>query len=280
MDVTEDVNLLQSRFLAATEVDYHLDLDGRVEQCCQRAHLTMECSLIASSSKSGLSGVFDFLQSKLRWGMIQEKYFCDCLKTDYLACGASTAIACWALEYYRDNDTLDAHSDHNYSVVSVQLIQRGSKENAALWRSEIRKRKSDNTQWICDSCNFHECVGLIDKTTRELSVWDFGLWKKPHTNAASAGALLCIRLDTRCKHKADRIDDYNALMGSKVIWEGFEIELEKWTDLPSSESVSSLTIKAQSYLLGDVYSLCQKVNENNVKAGSSPVVYISGVEMG
>ena len=278
MENEKDIRLLQSRFSTATEIHCHKDSNGNTAQCCKIAQFTMESSIIACGSKSGLSGVLDYLQSKFRWGLRQEKYYCNCLKADSLACGASTAIACWALEYFRDIDMLSAYDGGNFSVVAVQTIDQCSAENANLWRSEIKKRGDDSAKWICDSCNFHECIGIIDMKTRELSVWDFGEWRRPYSSRGTEGALLSIRLDTRCIGNASKLQDYRQLTSSKVNWDGFEMEFEKWTEVPSEASLCPLSILAQTNILGNIYSLNPETDA--FKKSDTPVVYISGVQMG
>ena len=278
MENENDIRLLQSRFLAATDIYSHRDSNGDIAQCCRISQLTMESSIIACASRSGLSGVLDYLQSQFRWGLRQEKYYCNCLKAESLACGASTAMACWALEYIRDIDILPAHDNRKFSVVAVQTIDQCSSANAKLWRSEIEKHGDDSTKWICNSCNFHECVGILNMETRELSVWDFGEWRRPYSSRGTEGALLSIRLDTRCLGNATKSQDYRHLMSSKVNWDGFELEFEKWTEAPDEASLCQLSILAQTNIIGNIYSLNSETDIR--KKSEKLVIYISGVEMG
>lgn len=278
METEIDIRLLQSKFQAATEIHTHRDYNGKIARCCQIAQLTMGSTIIACGLKSGLSGVLDYLQSKFRWGLEQEKFYCRCLNKSSLACGASTAVACWALEYYRDMEFLSTHADQNFSVISVQMIEECSLVNANLWRSVMEKRKDDCSRWICDTCNFHECIGIINKKTRELSVWDFGVWRKLHSSYDTAGALLSIRLDTRCKGNTAKFQEYQEMIHSGVNWDGCEMQFEKWMEVPSEASLCQLSIPAQKNILGDIYSLRPK--EMILKNSARPLVYISGVEMG
>jgi hypothetical protein len=278
MDVASDVEQLKARFTTATHIDYHLDSNGKIAPCCKAAILTLESSLIASSLHCGLSGVLDYLQSKFRWGLVQETYFSDCMAADELACGPSTAMACWSLEFYRDQICPSlSNTDHNYSAISIQIIEQCSIENAALWRSKIGKTKGQCAEWIRDTCNYHECVGLIDNVKRELSVWDFGVWKRLHTLSESEGAIFCVRLDTRCKGNPSKVTEYESLIASTVLWEGYVMEFEKWIDLPHDNSVNSLSLELQSSFIADVYSPKKPLG---AVLTISPVIYISGAEMG
>lgn len=278
MELTDDLEQLKARFISATHIDYHLDSNGGTAQCCKAAILTLESSLIASSLHIGLSGVLDYLKSKFRWGLAQERHFCKCMITDELACGPSTAMACWSLHFYRDQICTNmSHIDHKYSVISIQIIEQCSIENAVLWRSKLGNKRGQCAEWIRNTCNYHECIGLIDKTTRELTVWDFGVWKRLHTLSESAGAIYSVRLDTRCKGDQSKLAEYESLIQSTVLWEGRIMEFEKWIDLPHDKTVNSLSLEVQSNFIGDVYSPKKNLSDNLTK---SLTIYISGVEMG
>jgi hypothetical protein len=247
---------------------------GKLAPCCEAAHLSMQSSITASS-KSGLTGVLNYLQSNFRWGLVQQQFYCECLKTRYLSCGAGAAIACWALEFYRDK-VRSIHDDRNFSIVSVLMIRQNSYENSKLWRDELIEKMENchndsshisSHNWICDSCVLHECVGYINHETRELSVWDYGSWVRLQSAVNATGAMISIRIVPHFK-----IDD-----PLRVIWDGMELELGKWINLPSE--VNPLSIPAQTSLLSDAYS--HKLKLSTEGASSRPlIIYISGVEMG
>lgn len=249
---------------------------GKIAPCCETAHLSIKGSLIASS-ENGLPGVLDYLQRKFCWGLVQKEFYCECLSDNSLTCGAGTAIACWAIEFYRDK--LSVIDDRNFSLFSVLMIQHTSAQNSKLWRDNIINQidhcdssgsEVSSHDWICDTCIFHECVGFMNHETRELSVWDFGSWIRLQSATNTSGALISVRIAPRFAHG-------DPLRQGRVIWDGIELELGKWIDVPAE--VNPLSTHAQTSLIGDVYS--RKLVTSTGHAVSEPlIVYISGVEMG
>jgi hypothetical protein len=212
--------------------------------------------------------------------VVKQQYYCECLSANGLACGAGTAIACWALEIYRDElHHISMQNDRNFSLVSVLMVQQTSAENTKLWRNEIIKQTKhcDSSlsqisphDWISDNCVYHECVGFINHDTRELSVWDFGSWLRLQSDTNTTGALISVRI-------APRFATDDPIRQGRVVWDGIELELAKWIDVPSQ--AKPLSNHAQGSLIGDVYS--HKPKTTTEHASSEPlVVYISGVEMG
>jgi hypothetical protein len=212
--------------------------------------------------------------------VVQQQYYCECLSANGLACGAGTAIACLALEIYRDElHHVSISNDRNFSLVSVLMVQQTSAENSKLWRSEVLKKikncDSGTSQvsphdWICDNCAYHECVGFINHDTRELSVWDFGSWLRLQSDTNTTGALISVRI-------APRFAKGDSVRQGRVVWDGIELELSKWINIPSE--TKSLSNHAQASIISDVYSHKSKtITEQGLL--EPLVVYISGVEMG
>jgi hypothetical protein len=158
------------------------------------------------------------------------------------------------------------------------MVQQTSAENSKLWRGEVIQKiknydsgtsQTSPQDWICDNCAYHKCVGFINYDTRELSVWDFGSWLRLQSDTNTIGALISVRIVPR--FAAD-----DPIRQGKVVWDGIELELAKWIDIPSEAKLLSNHAQAS---ISDVYS--HKSRTTTEYSLLEPlVVYISGVEMG
>jgi hypothetical protein len=147
---------------------------------------------------------------------------------------------------------------------AVQLIQKHSPYDAAIWRHNIAKMYSNESEqqvrqmqlWIEDNCHFHQTVGVIgtEDEDRKLLIWDHGVFILPSNNKEASGAVLAIKV---CPF-------YCGTTQGTVRWNGeIDLETNTWIELFADDN----TIKTTHV---NVANVCSEDN------WSSPQVYITG----
>lgn len=179
------MKIIKSSFAKSIyELSDHRDANGNVTSCCLSANGYVDGAAFASSSSSGILGILEFMSHKFSWGYRHCGHTCEALcYCDELDCTSSVALALKILRKYLAGNV--HKNDENLDVVLVEIILKSNKTSSKLWRRE-RAHLGDMNEncrfthndcsWIQDDCHYHQCVGILNKGTRQLSLWDFGIW--------------------------------------------------------------------------------------------------------
>lgn len=205
----------------------HKDDNGNDSACCLTADMILKHSILATSlERKSIVDVLRYLEFNFSWGIDHCEYICQCLDhKDTIDCISMTHLSLHALDM-----ALEVCEDR-FEVTIVDVVVRASIEDSKHWK------KKANDEWMRDGYLYHQCVGLINKDSKTLTLHD----------PSQEGDIYC--------YQNFNLDFESAILAIKVkpksmiscLWDGkLELKYNEWqilsTECAPKNTSSDLTI--------------------------------------
>lgn len=201
---------------------------NKLAPCCLSCLSSMNAAAQSCSALTGVAGVLDMLQRRIKWGYARCDFLCECFeRPGELDCGAGMALALIVL-----NSIALKESEKSLRFLSVQLVKKINSSQHQDFNANFKHTTSstENATWIGVNCMYHQVVGVVDTLHKTVALWDFGQWEYgqwllPSSDTTQEESILAVRLVNDASSSTLTSEERD----ETYWWRDREIKLNEWS---------------------------------------------------